>query len=484
MKINTEKTYTWSKFVHIFKKDGVICLVHSLTMHKVYGDRILEILYEQSFRTPTQITSAIKQLQTQYSYEVIELVIHDLVNKNLLVEDNEADRQLYTELFLRGLNLYTIKHMYFLPTNFCNFRCKYCFIEDDGRPIHPVKMTEEIAKKGIDIFAKLTENSNEISMTFYGGEPLLNAEIVYFTMRYVRTLEKEGKFKQPVRMALITNGSLVDEKTIEVIHEVGANISISIDGPEHFHNLSRIDTEGMKTFDTVTDAFNRLVDAGIRPGVSCTLNESNIDCIDEITTFIIDQLKPNGMGFNILLPRVHHSTHLKNYSYEFAAGQLIKAFTKLRENGIYEDRMMRRIRPYISGGFHLKDCMGVGGQIVITPDGKIGPCQAFLGYDEFFPLRVEDLHTRLAELDSNELYKNPLFDEWKHRFPLNMKECSDCCAISVCGGGCPYAAYVNHGSVWEIDERVCAQAKNIFEWMIWDTFDHFSEDPEQKELNA
>ena len=105
------------------------------------------------------------------------------------------------------------------------------------------------------------------------------------------------------------------------------------------------------------------------------------------------------MSFNILLPTINSSKPL-DVPTEFVVSQLIKAFKILRERGVYEGRMMRRITPFIESRFYFKDCMAVGGQIVLTPDGNIGPCQAFLGFDEFFPLSVEDLYSKLPSLTS------------------------------------------------------------------------------------
>ncbi|MCL2347124.1 MAG: SPASM domain-containing protein [Planctomycetaceae bacterium] len=132
---------------------------------------------------------------------------------------------------------------------------------------------------------------------------------------------------------------------------------------------------------------------------------------------------------------------------------------------------MRRVKPYTEETFHFKDCMGVGGQLAVSPQGKIGPCQAYLGCDEYFPLDVHALHAKLPDLSIEDIYADPMFHEWSYRFPLNMKDCIDCHAIAVCGGGCPYAAHANTGSIWKIDKRICFQAKQIFEWMIWETYD-------------
>jgi uncharacterized protein len=194
--------------------------------------------------------------------------------------------------------------------------------------------------------------------------------------------------------------------------------------------------------------------------------------MDEIVDFIINDLRPRGMGFNLLLPRVSGSDACTAFDHEFASHELIRAFKRLRQAGIYEDRMMRRVRPYAENRVHFKDCMGVGGQIVVGPSGQIGPCQAFLGLNDkkYFPLDVRKLAASDKPLSSDTIYSNLLFDEWRHRFPFNMNNCTECFAVSICGGGCPYAAAITKGSIWEIDDRVCFQAKNILEWMIWDTY--------------
>ena len=335
-------------------------------------------------------------------------------------------------------------------------------------------MTHQTAMKGLEIFAKLAEEAPRISMTFYGGEPLLNAEVVYSAMRYVRELEARGAFKKPVDMSLLTNGSLVDRSTIEVVRETKAQVSVSIDGPQDLHDAARVDGRGFGSFDSALRGFLLLQEAGLNPAVSCTLGRHNIEHIEEIARFIATELHPPGMGFNVLLPTISGGNPVDT-SHEFAAGQLLRAFIILRKYGIYEDRLMRRLEPFTQKQIHLKDCMGVGGQIVLSPDGRIGPCQAYLGLNGYFPWHVDDLYPKLASLTSEDVYGDPMFDEWRHRFPLNMKACAECAAIGVCGGGCPYAASVSHGSIWELDERICSQSNQTLEWMIWDTYDHFIE---------
>ena len=459
-----------SRFTHLFTKNDASCLLHSLTLKKVYGGKLLREL-NRLFSEPRPVPEVIDQLSINYSKDLLNLVITDLWKQGLLISNKEIDLKNYVWRYNQGVSQYSIQNMYFLPTNACNLKCKYCFLGD--RPFTPSYMTQDIAEKGLRVFARLTEIADKISLTFYGGEPLLNADVVYHSMRYVRELENDGAFKRPVHMSLLTNGVLVDDKTIEAVLETKTIVSVSIDGPGVL-NGARKDIEGNDTFDKALAAYCRFQDAGINVGISCTLNRFNVEHITEIAEFIVNDLKPSGMGFNLLLPTINGGNPV-DILPEFATNQLIEAFKILRKAGIYEDRMTRRCRPYIEGAFHFKDCMGVGGQIVLTPDGRIGPCQAFLGMNEFFPFNVNTLYSKLDSISSEHIYNDALFNEWRQRFPLNMKKCADCFAIAICGGGCPYAAYADHDSVWEIDDRVCYQSKQILEWMLWDTYDRMVE---------
>lgn len=464
-----------SRFAHLLQKNGVSCILHTLSLKKVYGNEMLQRIFEV-FSQPQNIQTALDFFPQETPKNLIEETIFDLKNKGFLISHPDEDLNTYLAAFSKGITKHPILLIYFIPTTNCNFRCKYCFVEDGTREFNNANMTEELARKSMEVFAKLngtSDNYDKIRVIYYGGEPLLNAEVLYSSMRYIRKLEKDGIFRKPVETFIITNGSLVDERTVKIVLETNTEVCVSIDGPEKLHDAARLSVSGEGTFQRALAGYRKLEAAGAEPSIACTLNQFNINNIDEIVYFIINDLKVKGMGFNILIPRIDDK--VENYNYEFATNQLVRAFKVLREHGIYEDRMMRRVISYAKCSILFKDCMGVGGQIVVSPDGRVGPCQAFLGLNEYFPLTVKELHSRLPEIGYEDIYKEPLFNEWHHRFPLNMEKCWDCVAIGICGGGCPYASQVTKGSIWEIDERACYQAKQILEWMIWDTYDHLIE---------
>lgn len=465
-----------SQFARLAQRDGVRCLFHTLTMRMVFGSAVLDEIFD-AFEHGASTAAVIDQYEPQ-SADIVRGIIASLSENGLLIPDGRTDVHTYQKYYRRGLHQYRIQHIYILPTTACNFRCAYCFVEDEERHQKPCFMDIETAEATVTAFGALTKESGYASVIFYGGEPLLNRKATFYALRRLRELEAQHKMGTIDRMALLTNGSLIDDEAIRVLQETRPNIGVSIDGPQYLHDAARIDEHGHGTFAAAMSGYRRLQDAGLKPGISCTLSASTIGHIDEIVDFIIDDLKPGGMGFNLPLPQT--GTHEINaaFDHEFGVQQLIKAFERLRQAGIYEDRVMRRVRPFQSQQLHCKDCMGVGGQIVVTPSGRVGPCQAYLGIDDekYFPLDIRVLAAKGEQISAaKDIYSHPLFGEWCQRFPLNMKQCADCSAISVCGGGCPYAAAVTTGSIWEVDERVCSQAKNIFEWMIWDTYDHMQD---------
>lgn len=459
-----------SRFLHRFRREDQYCLYHALTQKKAYGGAILDALF-LAFDKPRAASDAVRSLKDLYPESALNAVVNDLCSKALLVEDNKKDLGHFTALLRNAIDSCQISNTYFMPTGECNLRCKYCFVENPLRGDHAGSLMDvETARRALEVFAKLTRDAERISLTFYGGEPLLNKDVVYFSMNYVRELERTGRFSHPVNMTLLTNGVLVDGKTVNTVCETLTQVAISLDGPPNLHDAARKQVGGRGSFQAAKRAFDLFKASGITPGMSCTLHKYNVDRIDDIVDFI-EEIAPAGVGFNPLLP-TELGENPVDADPTFVTKQMLKAFLRLRELGIYEDRIMRRVKPFSEERFHLKDCMGVGGQIVITPEGKIGPCQAFYGVSDYFPYDVNELYDNIDSIDLSTIYADPLFNEWRYRFPLNMSICAECFAVAVCGGGCPYAAQVTRGSVWQIDERVCAQAKNSLEWMIWDTYDN------------
>jgi len=429
-------------------------------MKKIYGKEMLYDVfhYFSSFNKPIDLYNR-KYADNGLPVSLYSPLIDKLIHNKILILSDTDDENILLNRKLKARSISEISLMYHIPTTRCNYSCSYCFIEN--KIDNFASMTKEVSRRGIDYFASQTKTSKEIKVTFYGGEPLLNKEVVYDAIEYIRESEAYSGFSKRVQMTLLTNGSMVDEEAARIFKKYDVKTSVSIDGPCHIHDKTRLlkDTKG--SFEESLRGYRLLQQAGLKPSVSCTLSRFNTGSFDEVLSFIIKELKPSGVGFNILLPKLNEP-YIEEV--ETATSKIIDAFKAFREAGIYEDRMMRRARPFCTDSFHYKDCYGVGGQIVLTPDGRLGPCQAYLGVDRYFPVSLKD--------PPSDINSDPLFAKWIERFTLNNNECLSCRALAICGGGCPYAAEVMAGSMDNIDRRVCQQCLPIFDWMIWDLFEH------------
>ena len=122
------------------------------------------------------------------------------------------------------------------------------------------------------------------------------------------------------------------------------------------------------------------------------------------------------------------------------------------------------INAFVDGYVYYNDCGGCGEQIVVTPDGMVGPCHAYCGNRKYF-IRPDK---------SFNPYAHPIWEEWKFRSPLFMEQCRNCIALSICGGGCPYSADQRNGSIWELDDAFCIHAKATAEFLIKDLIEKMS----------
>ena len=176
----------------------------------------------------------------------------------------------------------------------------------------------------------------------------------------------------------------------------------------------------------------------------------------------IDTVKPSSIGFNVLMTDKDFKVY-QGYNDD-AAEFLIRAYEKFSEDGLYEDRMMRKVNSFIKSEVYPFDCGATGGnQLVFSPSGKVGICHGYLQDKKFFPTTVDD--------DSFDPCSDGVFKEWAIRSPLNMEECQGCEALGICGGGCPLNAERNLGSIWDLDERFCVHARKTLEWLVWKLYE-------------
>lgn len=388
------------------------------------------------------------RLQEHKYNRLNESTIEKLVEQHFLIPEDYFEKEYFKSLKKRLTN--DLHLMYILLSPSCNLNCAYCF-EQAGR-IEEKTMPLEVALKSIDYFFK--NSIGERKIIFYGGEPLLNKEVLIDSIKSIRL---KDKIKENLtKIVIVTNGTLVNNELAQFLKCNEVETSVSIDGPKEIHDATRKNKFGKGSYESAVKGYKILKEEGINPSVSCTINAYNVHCLPQIASFFIDQFAPSSLGFNFLINQEKGFNPLA-CNIEKATNGLLEAFKIFRKNKIYEDRVMRRLEPITKNQVYLKDCAAYGNQIVVKHDGSIGPCHAFANSNEYFEGNIMD-----NKFESNK----EIFETWANRNPLNMSECDNCPAITLCGGGCAYNAKTNKGNIHSLDEQICTHTKTLLNWVL------------------
>ena len=440
-----------SRFAHVFDLGEHVALWHSLRMKPVFIERGLYELLQNG--------------------ECSEELERELIDKKIFLSYEGEDEQIISWL-RQNAPQPDVNLAYFILSEHCNLACKYCFVGSDacGQGISSTKdMTPEIAEKALDVFARQLEQSSEdyteyeSNIIFFGGEPLLKFDVLEYVARRVKELSESRPVLRNTSLAVITNGTLLNEERILKLDAMGVAVSISIDGFTEQANSMRVDKQGNETFERVVqvlETYKRLeVDP---PSLSVTLTERTIEDLPSMLKLVGDY-GVRGFGYNVLLKREDEDG---GEYYEAASQFIIDSFLALREHGVYEDRIMRKLNAFAHSRVHFSDCGATsGGQILFAPDGRIGICQGLMSESENYVADIWD-----DDFIANE---HPAWKAWSGLTAIHNDECLSCEALGICGGGCPVNARLLHPELGLhcVDERSCVHSKKTLEFLIRDLYE-------------
>lgn len=455
-----------SKWVHVYERSGIIALYHTLNIDVVYlGVELKGLVSSLHYGTTLEY---LLMTYPQYGDELPQL-LRDLADQMMVVPLFEDDEELFVEKKHQALFPVGVETLYLLLTDTCNLRCTYCFMLD-GMPdgYRRKSMTWKTAKAAVDMFFSNVRKNQPIykrslkSINFFGGEPLINFRLIQKVVEYV-----EGSYAEEMEASgetfiysIVTNGTLITEEMAEYFAQHPRfNVTVSIDGDGPIHDRSRVFRNGSGSFEVTLRGLRMLKAAGCsKISLSCTVGEHNKNHLDQLLS-LNDEFGFLSINLNPLLDTEHSRV---NTEHAAAVNErMIQYFVKAREVGVYEDRIMRKVRPFLSKRIHAFDCQATGHQIVCSPDGRLGVCHEGVGMSNYFFAQVH------PDFD---FHNNVVIQEWGTRTPFNMPQCHGCEAIGVCGGGCAYGAQLRHGSIWSVDDRFCGHSLTTLEWIIWDIY--------------
>ncbi|MFR8813324.1 MAG: thioether cross-link-forming SCIFF peptide maturase [Lachnospiraceae bacterium] len=340
----------------------------------------------------------------------------------------------------------------------CNLACQYCFAEEGEYHGKRELMSYEVGKKALDFLVANSGNRRNLEVDFFGGEPLMNFQVVKDLVAYGRSLEKEHD--KNFRFTLTTNGVLLDDDIMEFANKEMGNVVLSIDGRKEVHDRMRPFRKGAGSYDLIVPKFQKFAESRHQDKyyVRGTFTHNNLD-------FSKDVLHLADLGFKQISvePVVAHDTD--SYAIrEEDLPQLMEEYENLalemvRRHGTEEDFNFFHFMIDLEGGpcvaKRLSGCGSGTEYLAVTPTGDLYPCHQFVGNTDFLMGNVDD-----------GVVNTELRDEFKSCNVYAKEKCRECFARFYCSGGCAANSYNFHGDIHNAYDIGCALQKKRVECAI------------------
>ena len=338
----------------------------------------------------------------------------------------------------------------------CNLACRYCFAEEGEYHGRRALMSFEVGKKALDFLVANSGNRVNLEVDFFGGEPLMNWDVVKQLVAYARSIEKEAG--KNFRFTLTTNGVLIDDDVIDFANKEMSNVVLSLDGRKEIHDRFRVDYAGNGSWEKIVPKFQRLVNARGRKGyyMRGTFTHANPDFLEDIRTML-------DLGFTELsMEPVVTAPNDPSALTEADRRIVMEQYEKLAELMLKRDAEGKPFTFYhymidLKGGpciyKRISGCGSGTEYMAVTPWGDLYPCHQFVGDEKF---KLGDIWHGV----SNTAIQN----EFASCNVYAREECRDCWARLY--GGCAANAYHATGSVRGVYKEGCELFKKRMECAI------------------
>ncbi len=340
----------------------------------------------------------------------------------------------------------------------CNLNCAYCFASQGKYRGERAIMSFEVGKRALDFLIENSGTRRNLEVDFFGGEPLMNFDVVKQLVAYARSIEKEkGK---NFRFTLTTNGLLIDDDVIDFANREMSNVVLSLDGRREVHDRYRVDYAGNGSFDRIVPKFQKLVEArgGKNYYMRGTFTHENADFLEDIKTML-------DLGFSELsMEPVVTAPEDGAALTEEDLPVLFDQYEKLAELMLSRDKEGKPFTFYhymidLSGGpciyKRISGCGSGTEYMAVTPWGDLYPCHQFVGDEKYLLGNIWDGVTKKdvqAEFAACNVYAR--------------EECKSCWARLYCSGGCAANAYHATGDIRGVYEYGCKLFKKRMECAI------------------
>ena len=340
----------------------------------------------------------------------------------------------------------------------CNLSCPYCFASQGKYHGDRALMSFEVGRRALDFLIENSGTRVNLEVDFFGGEPLMNWNVVKDLVAYART--QEGPRNKKFRFTLTTNGMLIDDDVIEFANKEMHNVVLSLDGRKEIHDRLRVDYAGRGSYDRIVPKFQKLVESRGGKGyyMRGTFTHANPD-------FTKDVFHMADLGFTELSMEpvvcapddpaalTEEDLPIVLEQYEILAKEMLKREEEGRGFTFYHYMLDLTRGPCIYK--RISGCGSGTEYMAVTPWGDLYPCHQFVGEDAY---KLGDIW--------NGVTNTAVRDEFKLCNAYARPECADCWARLYCSGGCAANAYHASGSIRGIYSYGCELFRKRIECAI------------------
>ncbi len=321
----------------------------------------------------------------------------------------------------------------------CNLDCEYCFASQGKYHGERALMSFEVGKRALDFLVENSGDRHNLEVDFFGGEPLMNWQVVKDLVAYARSIEQQHD--KCFRFTLTTNGMLVDDDVIEFSNREMDNVVMSLDGRKEINDHFRKTAGGVGSFDIIVPKFVRFAKARGEKDyyIRGTFTHNNPDFMKDIEVML-------DLGFDRLSMEPVVCPPDSPYALTEEDKKIV-----CRQYELLAEKMIERRRagtPFVFYHYMLdlehgpciyKRLSGCGSgteYIAVTPTGELYPCHQFVGDKDYLMGDVFNGVTNTA-----------VRDKFKRCNVYSKPECADCWARLYCSGGCAANSYHATGDI-------------------------------------
>lgn len=443
--------------IHKYKLNGynIVLDVHSGGVHivdELTYDMLDNIAPPFADECPENV---IEKLSRFYDREEIISCyeeVKELYNDKILFSEDDYEK------FAKYSVASPIKAMCLLVTMDCNLRCEYCFASQGDYAMGRKVMSFETGKKALDFLLENSGDRENLEVDFFGGEPLMNWDVVKKLVEYGRS--KEAEYHKHFRFTVTTNGLLLDEEKMDFINKEMSNVVLSIDGRKDVNDRVRRRVDGSGCYDRIIPKYKELAEKRNYENyyVRGTFTKYNLD-------FASDVFHLYDLGFDQISVEPVVCDHDEKYAItERDLPAVFSEYERLAQLMLVNEKKGKHFNFFHfmldldQGPCAIKRLRGCGSgneYVAITSDGDIYPCHQFVGIPEYL----------MGNIHSGE-FNSDIKKDFAAAHIYNKEDCRKCWAKFYCSGGCNANNFIYTGNILTAHKLSCEIEKKRLECAI------------------